>query len=371
MKTFCSRLLRSKSLWAARVWLAGVVSVLAHDPGLSTANVRLGHDTIEVVVVLSAKDALALAPLDADDDGKISVSEFAQSEPELGEQAVLGLELTLDDQPAFLMPTKCALDSSDNVTLHLRTTARSFSKLRIRAGWLALLPPGHRQFLSVRSANGSVLVERLLSASLDSVVIDGDATKTGSKVAAADIPFTEFLLLGLKHILIGYDHLLFLFSLLIVSRGFASTVRIITCFTLAHSLSLALATFGWVSVSGRVVEPLIAASIIFVSVENLVRGHAPKGRLALVFAFGLVHGLGFASVLRELGVGSTASGVVVPLFSFNVGVELGQLLVAALLLPIFRVVGQRPLFAKRWSPALSVGVALAGGYWLIQRVCFA
>jgi HupE / UreJ protein len=371
MSTFWSRLLRSNFLAAAWVWLAGAVSVRAHDPGLSTANVRLGPDAIEVVVVLSAKDALALAPLDADDDGKISVSEFAQGEPELGEQAALGLEFTLDDRPAFLTPTKCALDGSDNVTLHLRALARSFSKLRIRAGWLALLPPGHRQFLSVRSSNNSVLMERLLSASSDSVVIDGDETKTRTKVAAARRSFTDFLLLGLKHILIGYDHLLFLFSLLIVSRSFASTVKIITCFTLAHSLTLALATFGWVSVSGRVVEPLIAASIIFVAIENLVRGNAPKGRLLLVFFFGLVHGLGFASVLRELGVGSTASGVAVPLFSFNLGVELGQLLVAVLLLPIFQVAGRRPLFAKRWIPACSVGVALAGGYWLVQRVCFA
>jgi hypothetical protein len=165
--------------------------------------------------------------------------------------------------------------------------------------------------------------------------------------------------------------LLFLFSLLIVSRNFASTLKIITCFTLAHSITLAMATLGVIEISSRLVEPIIAASILYVGVENLVRGEAPKGRGWLTFAFGLVHGLGFASVLRELGVGSAAGGVIAPLLSFNLGVELGQMLVAALFLPLVWKIGERPSFAKRWVPACSVLVILLGGYWLLQRICFA
>ena len=97
----------------------------------------------------------------------------------------------------------------------------------------------------------------------------------------------------------------------------------------------------------------------------------PKGRGLLTFAFGLIHGLGFASVLRELGVGSAISEIAVPLLSFNLGVELGQLLIAAALLPFIWKFSDHPVFAKRWFPACSALVALSGEYWLVQRVGFA
>jgi hypothetical protein len=175
-------------------------------------------------------------------------------------------------------------------------------------------------------------------------------------------------LLGTKHILIGYDHLLFLFSLLMVTRGWGTTFKLISSFTLAHSATLALATVGVVDLPGRVVEPLIAASIIYVGVENFIRGQAPKGRAWMTFAFGLIHGLGFASVLRDLGIASTSAGVFVPLVSFNLGVELGQLLVAALLLPLLWLISQRRLWTKRWAPACSGLVTLAGSYWFVERL---
>jgi hydrogenase/urease accessory protein HupE len=116
------------------------------------------------------------------------------------------------------------------------------------------------------------------------------------------------------------------------------------------------------------VEPLIAASIVYVGVENLVQRGAPKGRWLLTFTFGLVHGFGFASVLRELGVASGTSGIVVPLVSFNLGVEVGQIAVAALVLPVVWKLKRRPSFIPRYVPACSILIALAGGCWLIERV---
>jgi hypothetical protein len=91
----------------------------------------------------------------------------------------------------------------------------------------------------------------------------------------------------------------------------------------------------------------------------------------LTFAFGLIHGLGFASVLREMGVGTTAGEIAVPLLSFNLGVELGQLLIAAVALPLIWKFRRLPVFTRRWIPACSAAVAPAGGYWLVQRICFA
>ena len=166
----------------------------------------------------------------------------------------------------------------------------------------------------------------------------------------------------------GYDHLLFLFGLLIVTRNFTSSIQIITCFTIAHSITLAVATLSLVHISSRVVEPLIAISIVYVGMENLLRGDDPKGRWLLTFAFGLVHGFGFASVLRELGVGANGNSIVVPLVSFNLGVELGQIIVAGLLLPLIWKLRTRPIFVRRWVPATSIIVALLGAYWFVERL---
>jgi hydrogenase/urease accessory protein HupE len=174
--------------------------------------------------------------------------------------------------------------------------------------------------------------------------------------------------MGVKHILTGYDHLLFLFALLIGCKEIWSVVKVITAFTVAHSISLALATLGWIEIPSRVVEPLIAATIVYVGIENLFRAHVVSHRALLTFAFGLVHGFGFASALREMGVGSGGSAVAVPLLAFNSGVELGQMMVAGLILPVLWQLKQRPQFAVRWAPACSVLVALAGAFWFIQRV---
>ncbi len=340
-----------------------MVNTFAHDPGLSTASVRLRPEGIDIALVLSVKDAGELVNLDRN---------HADRTARLERLAGDALEIRLNNQPAAITTAKCSFDdNNNNVSLHLQFAGQPAGKFQIHSRWLALLPPGHRQFISIQNAKGDVLAERLLSATSDSVTIEIAVANSPAVEHVAATSFLDFLSLGLKHILIGYDHLLFLFTLLIVTRSLLATLKIITCFTLAHSITLALATFEFVQIPGRVVEPLIAISIVFVALENLVRGDQPKGRMLLVFAFGLIHGLGFASVLRELGVGTTGTGVVMPLLSFNLGVELGQLLVAVPLVPLLRRLNERPIFVQRWVPACSVVAAMAGTFWLVQRVCFA
>ena len=131
---------------------------------------------------------------------------------------------------------------------------------------------------------------------------------------AKSTTFNDFLLLGIEHILTGYDHLLFLLSLLIVTRSFWPAFKIITYFTIAHSITLALAGLNIIDIPGNIVEPLIAATIVYVAVENILRDGKPKGRQWLTFFFGLVHGFGFAAVLREMGISSYETGILVPLF---------------------------------------------------------
>jgi hydrogenase/urease accessory protein HupE len=184
----------------------------------------------------------------------------------------------------------------------------------------------------------------------------------------AEPGFWDFLRLGIAHIGTGYDHLLFLLGLLVVCRSFRAVVWIISSFTVAHSLTLALATLNVVDLPGRLVEAMIAGSICYVGVENLLRrGAEPKGRWALTFAFGLVHGLGFASVLRNLGVGSNGQGIALPLFAFNLGVEVGQITIAAIFLPLVWQLRKNPAFLRVGVPLISAFVAVVGLYWLVER----
>jgi hydrogenase/urease accessory protein HupE len=175
--------------------------------------------------------------------------------------------------------------------------------------------------------------------------------------------------MGVKHIWTGYDHLLFLFGLLAVTRQVKTVLKIITCFTVAHSLTLAVAAFNLVTLPSRIVEPMIATSIVFVGVENFLRNGEPKGRWLLTLAFGLIHGFGFASALREVGVGEHGGGVALPLVSFNLGVELGQIAIAAAVLPLIWKLRDQPSLMRRWIPLTSSVVGVLGTYWLIQRIC--
>lgn len=186
---------------------------------------------------------------------------------------------------------------------------------------------------------------------------------------ASGSSFAAFFRLGVEHIFTGYDHLFFLLGLLLVCRRWTHLVTIITAFTVGHSLTLALATLGWVNPPGRWIEALIALSILFVGVENLARrGAEPPGRWALALLFGLVHGFGFATVLRELGVGEKGGAIALPLLAFNLGVELGQLVFAAFVLPFLWLGRRHPAFVRFVIPSLSAMVALAGAYWLLERL---
>ncbi|MFO1464206.1 MAG: HupE/UreJ family protein [bacterium] len=181
----------------------------------------------------------------------------------------------------------------------------------------------------------------------------------------------NFLQLGLEHILIGFDHILFVLALIFGAKRFRDLLWLVTSFTLAHSLSLALATLGIVSLPPTVVEPAIAASIVFLAVMDLLASgpRTPRGMLLLTFGFGLIHGLGFSYVLQEANL--QAGNLAVPLVFFNLGVEIGQLLIVALGYPLTlglaRLLRQNYRYLKRASLAL---IAATGLYWLVERLFF-
>ena len=250
--------------------------------------------------------------------------------------------------------------SESGVAVTIEFDRAAGSRLSIRSDAPKRLANGHRELLTVRAPDGSVVLERLLDAQSGDIDVDLGA------IAARRQPAGEFFELGLRHILGGYDHLLFLVALLLGVCRLRSVVTTVTAFTLAHSVTLSLAVLGFVAAPPAIVEPLIAASIVFVGIENLVRDPGAS-RWKLTFAFGLVHGFGFAGALRDLGIGTDAAGVAVPLACFNVGVEAGQLAAVVALWPILRALNGRPAWRLRFAPATSLAITVAGVYWLVER----
>jgi hydrogenase/urease accessory protein HupE len=343
-----------------------VVSALAHDPGLSSVTIRPRPNGLEVTLTLAVRDAAQLANLDEDHDGVVTQAEFARGRSQLEALVAAHFVVAPDGKSATPQSIHSRLDENNNVEFRLDFGPTVFSMLEIQSKLIASLPLGHRQYVQVQNSSGEVVAERLLSA--DRATAQLTIGTSGVTTRDTGGSFADFVGLGVKHILTGYDHLLFLFGLLVVTRSFVSSLRIITCFTIAHSITLAVASFSAVEIPSRVVEPLIAASIVYVGIENLLRGENPRGRQLLTFGFGLIHGFGFASVLREIGVASRAGGIVLPLFSFNIGVELGQAIIAGAALPIIRKLRARPIFIMRWAPMCSAVIALLGSIWLVERI---
>ena len=179
----------------------------------------------------------------------------------------------------------------------------------------------------------------------------------------------KFVPAGVHHILIGPDHLLFLVGLLLLGGSVRRLLLVITGFTVAHSVTLALAVLNVVTPPGRLVEPIIALSIVYVGVDNLMVRGGRDVRVWIALVFGLIHGFGFASVLREMGLPSGALGW--SLFSFNLGVEIGQVAVAVVVASALMALRARSDVAgRRLAFAGSIVVMAAGTFWFVQRVFF-
>ena len=174
----------------------------------------------------------------------------------------------------------------------------------------------------------------------------------------------EFIALGVKHILIGYDHIAFLLALIVIGLSVREVLKIITAFTIAHSITLLLAAMQIVRLNSRLVETVIALSICYVALENLFKKEV-KYRWLLTFGFGLIHGFGFASVLQDFIVGR--SNLVLSVLSFNIGVEIGQLTIFLALLPILHLLKNTAQF-RRVSAGASVAIFVLGFSWLLERV---
>ncbi len=179
--------------------------------------------------------------------------------------------------------------------------------------------------------------------------------------------FLRFTVIGYAHILpLGLDHILFVLGLFLLSPRLKPLFWQVTAFTLAHSVTLAMTIFGLISVSPSIVEPIIALSIIFIAVENILTTNLKPWRILVVFLFGLIHGMGFAGVLAEIGLPEGQQ--VLALIAFNIGVELGQISVILLALGAVWFFRDASWYRTRVTNPASILIGLVGLMWFLERV---
>ena len=322
-------------------------SIFAHDAGMSSLNVEFADGKLKISSDYSMRE----------------IEKIVSLEDQKALQTLVLHSIILKVDGKIIDPIESKYGFNDGHTFDFQQTflINKAGQIEIKSLLISKLNPGHNQFLYIRRADEKLISKEVLTAENDSVMIDFEKLEP-------DTSFGKFLPLGVEHILFGYDHLLFLFALLLTVKSFGEIAKIVTSFTVAHSITLSLATLNIIQISPGIVEPLIALSIIFVGLENIFK-REQNGRWLLTYAFGLVHGFGFAAALQEIGVG-TGFGVALPLLSFNLGVEIGQIAVVLLVLPILWKLRKGTFYQSRFVPIGSAVVTLAGIYWFIERVLF-
>lgn len=316
--------------------------------------------------------------LDADGNGEITWGELRAKHAEISAYALARLSLSADGTRCRLAPTEHLVDEhSDGAYEVLRFSvdcAGNTSPREIEVDYTLFfdLDPSHRGLLRIQHGTGTL-----------TAILGPERPKQKFSLAAASRlgQFLDYGREGVWHILIGFDHILFLVSLLLPAvfvlgkRGwepadrfapvFWDVLRIVTAFTLAHSITLSLAALSVVALPSRLVESTIALSVVLAALNNLWPVVAGR-RWAVAFGFGLIHGFGFASVLADLGLPRDA--LVLALVGFNLGVEAGQLAIVALFLPLAYGLRRSWAYRRMIFVGGSVLIALVAAVWMAERM---
>jgi len=335
-------------------------AAFAHAVGLSRGTYLVDASGVRVTLTFARTDAIALVPsLDANHDGVLTEAKLDAARRDLERGILGGVVVDSDGAPCVPSLDGISLTEEDGLEVHgIYACTPGGGEVHVALRFLERVGEGHRHV--VHAVGASVVDEVGSRGHAEFAVRVGEGGE-----ARDDVRWPELLRMGVEHILAGYDHLVFLFGLVLVGGRLRAIVAVITAFTVAHSITLALATLGLWAPPPGIVEPAIALSIACVGVENFFVTSADR-RWRITFPFGLVHGFGFAGALRAIGLPRAA--VPEALFFFNLGVEAGQLAVLALLLPLVYGLRRFAWFRGYGVKALSACVVLAGVMWFVGRV---
>ncbi|MFO1326418.1 MAG: HupE/UreJ family protein [Rubrivivax sp.] len=363
-------------LWLA-LWLSlGPSPAAAHKASDAYLVLSVVGAQVDARVDVALRDLDRDLALDADDDGRLTWGELRTRSAEIGALVDRALQLRADGsecRAADTAPLQLDEHSDGRYAVLTRryTCAGAVRSLQVSYGLFAHSDPTHRGILRVDGGQPQQAVLVPGDAPLE-LRLQGDGTPSTS--------FAGFVGEGLHHILVGADHVLFLLTLLVVAvwrrddgrwvpveraaPAWAETARLVTAFTLGHSVTLALAALGVLAPPSRWVESLIAMSVFVAAVDNL-RPFVPAPRWMVVAAFGLVHGFGFAGPLQALGL--SPGRLWQPLLGFNLGVELGQLAIVAAVLPVALALRHAPLYGRWVVRGGSGAVAALALAWTLER----
>ena len=359
-------------LVALVTFLGGATAARAHQVNLSTARVFVLHDrTVEVEIALKGSDADRVAGTFVFDEatGLVRPSALAAAAAPIlayikGHTAVTG-----GDGGACRPRAGGVTPDGDGVAVRIAWICAGVSDpLRYRSTVLVDVSPDARQVVLI----GPGTAQDLLDASRTETAVT--ATPTPSLLHVVE----RYVEAGIAHIFLGYDHIAFLAAVVLWARRLWPVIKAVTAFTIAHSITLSLAALDIVRIPSAIIEPAIAASIVYVAAENFVSRDIDK-RWRDTFGFGLIHGFGFASALQEFGLPRDA--LVPALASFNLGVEIGQIAIVSLLVPGLlgldrvlasrRRVGASPIGRTLTVYGISAVIVGLGSYWFFSRIVLA
>lgn len=338
------------------------LSARAHEVGLSRGEYSHGQNAVSARLVFSRRELMGAIPrLDENKDGLLDSGELVRSKA--GVRALIADQISVisDQNKCALEQFDSALAEEDGISVSADFVCSSEASARLTLSFFNALPHGHRHI--ARTQEGEhVLFKANPTLSLPNSAPSGPAQDSASPGSPG---LSGLFLMGIEHILIGFDHLAFLLGLVLVGGKLRSLLWVVSAFTLAHSITLGLATLGIVTLGPRIVEPLIALSIVYVGIENFFVKDA-EARWRITFPFGLIHGFGFAGALAEIKL--PQSEIAPALLLFNLGVEAGQIAVIALALPLLIKLQRKAWFEDKGKKALNIALIVAGLFWFVTRV---
>ncbi|MES2923484.1 MAG: HupE/UreJ family protein [Verrucomicrobiota bacterium] len=340
--------------------IALILPARAHDEPTSFIDVRLSTDGLEVGITASVTDLAHDLP-GVEPAMLLEPATIAAQQKALTTIVASRLKIVAADEPLALVLREVTPlpDKRDLRLVYFHDWPAAPETLRLET---LMFPydPRHRTFVNVY-AGDRILRQDILNA--DSQVSEFRTTNYQGIPGVVG----QYIREGIHHISIGPDHILFVVGLMLLGGGLGRLLKIVTAFTIAHSITLGLATFNIISPPASIVEPVIALSIVFVGIHAFVGKKGNDPRLLFAFCFGLIHGFGFANVLQEMVLPQEALGW--SLFAFNAGVEIGQACIVLAIVPVLAGLRQwRTAMADRVVASAALCITTAGAFWFFQRV---